>query len=169
MRFSDVAAQYEDELQDHVVVIADGAATDGQLECAARVQVESGYWTEVPDSLRMRYFEHYGRVSTEWSKRWALRELEARGELERLPVYEAGTTDEVEFARTLEGLCGEEAQGMLQSGYGPHTVSPEWVRDREDFEQMGQTLMCIMRFSAASGFALGFVGNEKVAEPSGGQ
>ena len=167
--FSEVSTRYEDDQQDNVLVIADASATDGQLECAARVHVESGYWTEVPEALRTRYFAHFDRLSAEASKQWALRELEARGELDRLPVYEAGKTNDAEFARKLEKLCGGKAQGMLQSEYGPHAISPAWPGDRVDFRQTSEALGCVMRFSAAAGFSLGLIGNEKAVQPSGGQ
>ena len=167
--FSAVSMHYDGELQDDVLVIADAAATDGQLDCAARLYLESGYWVEVPETFRSRYFERYGLLSAESARQWGLRELEARGDLQRLPLYEAGTTDDAVFARKVETLCGDVAAGMLESEYGPHTISPEWIGDRGNPEQMAEALACAMRFSAAAGFSLGFIGNEKAPQPSRGE
>ena len=48
--------------------------------------------------------------------------------------------------------------------------SPRWALDAQDsFEETGETLFCVMRFAWAAGFDLHLIGNEKVAEPSGGQ
>lgn len=164
--FAEVSTHYQDDLQDNVIEIADASATDEQLECAADVYLASGYWTELSETLRPKYFADYERVSAQWAKQRALSELQQSGELGRLPVYEKGRTNDADFADRLESLCGPRAKGMLHSQYGPHSVSPQWASGIGDFAEDGKALQCVSRFAAAAEFKLYFIGNEKTASPS---
>jgi hypothetical protein len=83
----------------------------------------------------------------------------------KVPKFRAGETDAVEFSRQLEAICGPAAQGALQSSYGPHVISPEWIsrialpHSPEDNE----AISCLMETASAADFELGLIGNEAAA------
>lgn len=93
---------------------------------------------------------------TSEARKW----LNAHDLLDRLPKYETGVTDDAEFGRRVEELCS--AQGALQSHYGPHALSPEWVSQRSpDAAVEDGPLTCLLNVTWATGFKMGFIGNEQ--------
>lgn len=88
--------------------------------------------------------------------------LDQHGLLKSIPILTAGSTDSVSMALKIEKLCGSLADEALQSSYGPHTLSPEWMADlRPPFDkQKSDALMCVVNASTVAGHAVGFTGNE---------
>jgi hypothetical protein len=161
-----VEARYDDTIQDDVLFVKDPAPADQVLACAADVSVTTGSWVEVSAGSREAYFTHYQAISRERNRAWARARLAQHGLLDAAPSYVANETDDQAFADRLERLCGDAAKGALQSEFGPHSISPVWVESRGGgFEETGEVLMCLMTYAAAAGFEMGFIGNEKAAEP----
>jgi hypothetical protein len=160
----DVAAHYDELVQDNVLLVRDVASADEALACAANVSATTGYWIEVPESSRAAYFSHYATISRQRSREWARAHLARQGLLETAPAYVAGETDDRVFAGRLEGLCGAAATGAFQSEYGPHTLSPAWIASWDTTTKgPGEVLACLMTYAAAAEYELGFIGNEKAA------
>lgn len=84
--------------------------------------------------------------------------LSAHNLLSKLPEYKAGVTDDEEFARKIETLC--RADGALHSRDGVHALSPEWGMHLGKPTEDGP-FACVLNAAWASGFDLGFVGNEQ--------
>lgn len=161
-----VEATHADDFQDYVIEVRDANATDVQMECAARISLDSAYWLDVPEAARKTYFAHYNRLSRERNRESARARLAEQGLLDRLPDYVAGVTDDAAFALELEALCGDAAKGALKSGYGPHAISPAWTAagDYSEFQASGEAGICLLTFAAAAGFDLYLIGNEKMVE-----
>jgi hypothetical protein len=86
--------------------------------------------------------------------------------LDQVPKFRAGETDEVAFARQLEAICGPAAAGALQSSYGPHVVSPEWLSriPRPPGPEDDDAISCLMAAAFTADFELNLIGNEAVSE-----
>ena len=139
-------------------------ATEEQLPCIDRAV--GFYDVELPPELQKGFdairLARYMKVYRER----AATSLSARRSLDEVPKYRAGKTDEVAFARQLEAICGPAAAGALQSSYGPHVISPEWLsriplppRPEDD-----DAISCLMTAALTADFELGLVGNEAISE-----
>src|SRR5690606_23826886 len=107
--------------------------------------------TEEFDAIRSaRYSADFPDPAVAW--------LSSRSLLEKVPKFEAGITDEAEFARKLETVCGPAAKGALQSEYGPHVLNPEWVQELLQPPRGGDeaAIPCLFAAAYVAGFALGF-------------
>ena len=161
-----VKVRYEELFQSDVLTLASvGSATDDQLACLDRA-VGWGNMVELPDGVQTRFDAlrnaRAGAILGEHARTW----LAGRGLLDRVPSYVAGTTDEATFTRAVETLCGSHARGAFQSEFGPHVLSPDWLKriglppsseDEEGFD-------CVTNVAFLAGFDIGFVGNAALAE-----
>lgn len=139
-------------------------ATEEQLPCIDRAV--GFYEVELPPELQKGFDAiRLAQYMTAYRER-AAASLSERGLLYKSPKFRAGETDAAEFSRQLEAICGPAAEGALQSSYGPHVISPEWVsrialppRPEDD-----EAISCLMAGAFTADFELGFIGNEAVSE-----
>jgi hypothetical protein len=157
-----VTTHYERDLQEDVLV-ASGAqsATDEQLACAYKV-VGFFYTLELPPNVQPRFDAMLEAKADLWMKAQARDWLTAKSLFDRVPKYQKGITDDGAFTREVEALCGPQAKGAFGSKYGPHVLSPQWIKkvglppSAHDTDAMS----CIFNVTAFAGFELGFIGNE---------
>jgi hypothetical protein len=155
-----VTIKYEELLQSDVLTAREAvSASDEQLACADGAA--SYYDLELPAAVQPRYdairSKRAARFATSQARQW----LAARDLLERVPKYEKGLTDDAAFTRDIEKLCGPRASGAFQSSYGPHVLSPDWIK-RElrpgDFDS--EAMACLMSAAHATEYEIGIIGNE---------
>ena len=164
--FKSVGSKFDDELQENVVEVRDVAvASTEQLRCTAVASLDTHYYVTFPAPVYQSYETLYWRLSRERDKADARAWLEKQGLLLRLPTYDPKHSDEAVFAHTLEGLCGPKAAGTLQPMHGMATFKDGalgtfgkggFTRGKLDEE----TMWCLVNAASASGYPLGFVGNE---------
>ena len=154
--------RYEHELQSDILSVPNAAtATDSQLSCLDNA-TGFGISVELPAGLQPRGDAVREARASEMMKAEAREWLSKRGLLERVPKYDPGSTDEAAFTREVEHLCGPQTKGAFQSQYGPHALSPEWIKSLgwppkdEDMEAMS----CLMKVTTVTGFRVVFIGNE---------
>jgi hypothetical protein len=139
-------------------------ATENQLPCINRAV--GFYDVELPPELQKGFDAiRLAQYMTAFRER-AAASPSTQGLPDKVSKFRAGETDAVEFARQLESICGPAARGALQSSYGPHVISPEWLsrialppRPEDD-----GAISCLMAAAFAADFELGFIGNEAVSE-----
>jgi len=154
-----VTAKSEPELDLDVLVInVSGSVTDEQLTCIDKAA--SFYDVELPASIQPRLDAiRKSRVDAAMAadgRKW----LSEHKLLDRLPDYEPGVTQDANFAHKIEELC--KAPGALSSRYGLHTLNPDWIVRNSTFKSDGP-LTCILNVTWATGYQLGFIGNETYA------
>jgi hypothetical protein len=153
-----VTVRSEKEIDvDVLVVTAKRPITDEQISCIAKAA--SFYDVELPPDAQPRLNAVTTARSVAITRAEGTKWLSAHNLLDKLPEYKAGVTNDEEFARKVETLC--RADGALQSSYGAHALSPEW-----GMEHLGETtedgpFACVLNAAWASGFKLGFIGNEQ--------
>lgn len=158
-----VTVKYDDLLQSEILLALSASAdavTDEKLSCADTAA--SYYDLQLPAALQLRYNAiREGRLKA-YSLAKARSWLSERNLLEKVPHYQAGVTNDADFARVVEGICGLQAKGALHSQYGFHVISPEWVRRSLTPINKGgsETLACIMIVGQVAGDQLGLIGNE---------
>lgn len=164
--FKSVRPRFDDTLQEDVVEVLDVAsASEEQLRCVALASLQSHYYVTFPAPVEQTYQTLYWGMSREHDKADARAWLEKRGLLSRLPTYDPKRSDETTFARTLETLCGPKAAGTLKPMRGMATFEDGALGT---FEKGGysagklddETLWCLVNAASASGYPLGFIGNE---------
>jgi hypothetical protein len=157
-----VTIRYEDELQSEILSAPNAAsATETQLRCLDDA-TGFGIFVELPRSAQLRFDAIREARASEMMKVEAREWLSKRGLLERVPRYVAGTTDDIAFTREVEQLCGPQTKGAFQSQYGPHALSPEWVRKLglPPKDQDMEVMSCLLNVTTVAGYELGFIGNE---------
>ncbi len=157
-----VTIRYEDELQSHILMVANAApANESQLACVDKA-VGWGVFVELPSNVQPQFDAireaRASAIMLEEARKW----LSARGLLERVPKYVQGTTDEAGFTGEVERLCGPRAQGAFQSQYGFHALSPDWVQKMQlpPKPEDEEVFSCLSNVTTVAGFKLGFIGNE---------
>ncbi|KAA9011058.1 hypothetical protein F4U94_21655 [Sphingobium limneticum] len=156
--FKKVHSKFDDTLQEEVVEVLDVAPiSDSQLKCAARASLATSYYVTFISPVEQAYQSVYWGLSREQAKIDARVWLDKRGLLSSLPAYDANSTDEVSFARSLEKLCGPKAAGTLQPLNGMATFKSEILASGVLDEE---TLWCLTNAAEVSGYPLGFMGNE---------
>jgi hypothetical protein len=154
-----VTIRYDEVLQSEVLTAAEATSvSDEQLACADKAA--SYYCLELPPAVQPRYDAIRGARLSAFFLKEAQAWLSARGLLERVPRYEAGVSNDDDFSRQLERLCGPRANGALQSEYGFHAISPDWMqRNIEPSKEGAEVLTCLMNVARVAGFDIGFIGN----------
>ena len=145
---------------DVLVVAGSAPVSDQQLACIDKAA--SFYDVELPPSAQSRFNAIREARSAALMASDARAWLKAHGLLGRLPRYEPGVTDDEVVGRKIEKLC--RADGALRSRQGPHALSPEWtVRHASDAGSKDGPLDCLLNVTRATGFKMGFIGNEQAA------
>lgn len=149
--------RYDKELQIEVLVLRRSSrASDDQLACldkaSGHLEVElplplQWRFNAIRDARLVAYFKAAGRA-------WLL----AHGLIDRLPAYSRG--DEAAFAHALEQLCGPGASGAFRAVDGGYSFNPEWSARQEASQFEDEAGTCLSYAMMASGFPLGFIGNE---------
>jgi hypothetical protein len=157
-----VAIRHNEELQSDVLVITSTEPiTETKLVCVD--QAASYFDVVLPSASRASFKkirnERLSAAAKVETRKW----LDEHKLLGRLPLYEAGRTDDAAFAKEMESLCGPEAKGAFQSPHGPHAISPDWA-ERMFAKGDEASLTCLLKVASATGFPLGFIGNERSAE-----
>ncbi len=164
--FKSVRSRFDGELQEDVVEVMNVAsASTKQLRCAAVASLDTHYYVIFPAPVYQTYETLYWRQSRERDKADARAWLDKRDLLSRLPTYDPKRSDETAFAHTLEALCGPKAAGTLKPMHGMATfedgalgtiAKDGFTKGKLDEE----TMWCLVNAAAASGYPLGFIGNE---------
>jgi hypothetical protein len=164
--FERVDVKYDEGLEEDVLTLPGiKTASDEQIECAARVTVDSYYYLDLPEDLQKRYWQAYAPLEEEKSREISRKWFEDRGLLDTVPKYDPAEISDEAFAKELESFCGDDAKGALESEYGPHSISPAWadtdMSDKDVFERIGAAMVCLLRSGEAAGFTIYLVGNDK--------
>jgi hypothetical protein len=156
-----VTVRSDAELEMDVLVVAESApVSDQQLACMDKAA--SFYDVELPQSEQRRFNAIREARSAALMASEARKWLKAHDLLDQLPAYEPGVTDDAAFGRMVEKLCG--ADGAFQSHYGPHALSPEWAMQHgPDVRLEDSPMACLLNVTWATGFKMGFIGNEQAA------
>lgn len=158
---------------DAVAMVADAQADDAQaddqrLECAARLEIDTGAIIEMSGSLRDRYSaiseplvnEASARVVAQMrpkARQWFV----DRGYHDTIPDLGAGKIVASEIKPLIGKLCGRNAVEMVKISSGYIEILPPPTFDID-------TTLCVIQFIVASGQTkFGFIGNEAVALESG--
>lgn len=167
--FKNVRAKFDGELQEVVIGVTNvTTASAEQLRCTAVASLDTHYYVIFPAPVYQSYETLYSRMSRERDKADAISWLAKRNLLSRLPTYDPRRSGETAFAHTLEALCGQKAAGTLKPMHGMATFGDGvlgtiakggFTKGKLDDE----TMSCIFNAAAASGYPLGFIGNEYFA------
>jgi len=153
-----VTVRADAELQEDVLV-ATGATTVSEQQLVCIDNAASYYDVQLSPALQPRFeairMARWSAAIKAQSREW----LAAHKLLDRLPAYKTGETDDAAFTREIEKLCGPQATGAFQSKYGFHALSPEWAKRQKPTEN--GALTCLLNVTVATGFDLGFIGNEQ--------
>jgi len=164
--FKNVRSKFDGELQEDVVEVTNVAsASVEQLRCTAVASLNTHYFVIFPAPVYQTYDALYWRLSRERDKADARAWLDKRGLLSRLPAYDPKRSDEIAFVHTLEALCGPKATGTLKPMPGGATFEDGALGTiAKDGPTKGklddETMWCLVNAAAASGYPLGFIGNE---------
>jgi hypothetical protein len=121
--FPSVALSYDQALDQYVVVVPGiSQAPDAQLRCAAQVSLNTDYYVDFRVPLNRRYEQVYWPMAEGEGRADARDWLASRGLLSKLPAYVKGKTDDLAYARQLEGLCGPRAKGAFAIEQGALTL-----------------------------------------------
>ena len=153
--FKHVRIVDDEEVKEEVIVVSHlKNTTDSQLRCAAQQSLDFFAEVEFPAALKSRYQRVYSEVEWAAARGDARAWLEGRGLLAKLPAYEKGKTDDLEFARKIESLCGPRASGVLLPLRGMMTIGP-WMLEKPALDD--ETSQCLVNVSVASGIRWGIV------------
>ncbi|WP_176597244.1 hypothetical protein [Sphingobium sp. 15-1] len=162
--FKKVASKFDDTLQEDLIVVLDDASiSDEQLRCAALASLASSYYVTFRPPIEKAYQPLYWNLSREQGKADAMAWLDKKGLLSRLPTYDPKQSNSSAFARSLENLCGPKAAGTLKALNGMATFNDSALATGALDEE---TLWCLTNAATASGYPLGFLGNETAAPGS---
>ena len=155
--FSSDRAKFDALIQQDVIeVVRVTSASEEQLGCAARASIAYQYYVIFPEALEKAYQPLYAALARESEQANAKAWLAKRGLLARLPIYDPQRYDDRTFSRALERLCGPKATGTLEPGTGMAALNKAASEGRLDEE----ALWCLVNAGTASGYSIGFVGNE---------
>jgi hypothetical protein len=156
--FKNVAVKRDPTLQEDVLVVSGVTqASDEQLRCSAKASLSSDYFVQFPESVNASYEPIYVTMRKERDRADARSWLDHRGMLSRLPQYDRGKTDDLQFAHQLESLCGPKAAGAFVQ-QGQFVTLKMGTLEHPALDD--DTLWCLINAASASDFPLGFVGNE---------
>jgi hypothetical protein len=157
--FKDVRSSLEDDTleDDFIRVLGVTAATEGQLRCVANASLRTHYYVVFQEPLDSIYQPRYWRLSEQRELADARAWLQKRGLLSRLPALNPKTSDASVVGRALEALCGPKAVGTLRPMKGFTTLSNDALTSGKLDED---TFTCLLNVTKASGYPLGFIGNE---------
>ncbi len=164
--FKSVRPKFDNTLQEDVVEVLDAApVSTKQLRCVALVSLQVNYYVTFPTPMDEIYQTLYWRISRERDKTDARAWLKKRGLLSFLTTYDPKRYDEATFARTLEKLCGPKAAGVLKPMRGMATFKERALGNFDNGKYLtgqldDETLSCLVNAASASGYSLGFIGNE---------
>jgi hypothetical protein len=156
-----VTVRSDAELDTDVLIVGGSApVSDQQLACINKAA--SFYDVELPSPAQPRFNAireaHSAALMASEARKW----LKAHDLLDQIPKYEAGVTDDAAYGRKVEKLC--RADGALRSAYSPHALSPEWAMQHTSDDRLEDgPLACLLKVTWATGFKMGFIGNEQVA------
>lgn len=112
-------------------------------------------------ALQSRFYAISTARRTEEMKLRAREWLSAHNLLDRLPHYRRGEGSQIEFARSLERLCGPDAADALDLAENGHSFSRQWIAAQKP-DAPNDAATCLFHAALVSGFPLGFVGNDVV-------
>jgi hypothetical protein len=160
--FEHVRVKNDPELQEDVVeVSALSDAPQSKLHCVAQVSLDTITYVEFPKPVNDAYQRLYIEMERDHGQQEARGWLQQRGLLSKLPTYQKGRDDDLQFAREIENVCGPKAKGVFVRLDGHVTLnfgSPEKPTVDKD------TAECLFNAMWASGMPFGFVGNEYYEE-----
>jgi hypothetical protein len=158
-----VRVKSDPDLEEDVVEVSHvSTATDVQLRCVAQQSLAWGTYVEFPERLNQTYQKVYFEIADAAARIHARVWLDRRGLLAKLPTYVKGQTDDLTFARRLEGLCGPQARGAYVRDHGRVILKPG---NPEQPAIDNGTFECLLNATTASGFPMSFVGNEYYSKP----
>jgi hypothetical protein len=155
-----VTVKSEAELDTEVLVVtANGPLTDEQIACIDKAA--SFYDVKLPASAQSRFDRARETRAAAYMAGEGRKWLLAHRLLDRLPSYRSGVTQDADVAHKIEELC--HAEGALSSSFGVHAVSPDWVMKNSGKIKQDGPFVCLLNAAWASGYQLGFIGNEAYA------
>lgn len=164
--FKSVQPRLADQLQMEVIEVRNvSSASAVQLRCAAVASLDLHYYVIFPAPVYQTYETLYWGMAAERDKAGARAWLDERGLLSRLPTFDPKRSDLAAFARELESLCGPKAAGTLLLMPGIATFREGALGKVENGDLTegkldDETLWCLVNAATASGYQLGFIGNE---------
>ena len=154
--FPSVALSYDGLLGENIVMVAGIQDAPGdQRRCAAEVSLKTDYYISFRNPLNRRYEAVYWPIAVGEGRAGAREWLAKRGLLSKLPPYDSGKTDALDYARKLEALCG--TKGAFAVEQGTLTLKAGSAgRPRLDTK----TVDCLMNAQWASGLPTGLAGEQ---------
>lgn len=140
-----------------VEVTGVSTASDLQFRCVAQQSLAGLTFVEFPEVLNARYQRVYYALDDAASRIKARVWLSRRGLLDKVPIYRKGATDDLEFSRNLESVCGPSAAGTIQVKH-EFVVLKFGLNSDTKIDQ--STIECVMNVGWATGLRVGFIGNE---------
>ena len=152
-----VAVKSRPELdRDVLVVTASAPLSEDQIVCIDKAA--SFYDVELPAADQPRFDRTREARAAAYLAGEGRKWLATHGLLDRLPAYQPGATGDADFAHKIEALC--HAKGALSSGYGLHTLNPDWTNVQVGKFDPNDSFACLLNAALARGYPLGFIGNE---------
>lgn len=159
-----IAINHEELEQIDYLIVSDEEISHDQLMCLARAFDATNLNVIVPEPHIGAYYGLANELAAPRNRRIAREQLAEMGYGEP-PTYDPATMTDADYAKLLEQFCGPEAEGALGSTWGPRTLSPGFVTlDDLSDEAKLKAQYCLFVAGAVSGFNIGFIGNERVAE-----
>lgn len=156
--FASAQLQFNEVFNEDIVLVTGVSdATEAQLKCVAEASLATNFFVQFPAAVDAKYQPLYWTMNREQGRLAAKAWLQERGLLSQLPSYDPKLTDEATFVRRLESLCGPKASGMLRPHGGMAVITPDAVASGVAGDEL---LWCLTNVAAASGYGIGYVGNE---------
>jgi hypothetical protein len=164
--FDHVRLNEDGDLQEQVVQVTGVTEVpEAKMRCAVQVSLDTVRYVIFPEPANTEYWRLYSEMEGKgddreaaWMQGEARDWLQQHGLLARLPAYEKGQTDELAFARQLEGLCGSKAKGTFRLFKGHVVLWPALPGKKGSMDF--STMECLISAAEVSGMPFGFVGNE---------
>jgi hypothetical protein len=159
-----IAISHDELEQNDYLIVSDEEISPDQLMCLATAFDATNLNVIVPEAHIEAFYRFANELAAPRNRRIAREQLAEMGYSEP-PTYDPATMTDAEYAKQLEQFCGPEAEGALGSTWGPRTLSPGFVtlEDLSDEAKL-KAQYCLFVAGAVSGFNIGFIGNERVAE-----
>jgi hypothetical protein len=166
-----ISVKYEDYLQSIEIVIGPGAGASVEIFDCIREAAGYEIVTFEDGQLQLAYAERSHELARPRLLAEARDGLAKRGLLEGFPERSDFSSDKL-FAEAIERHCSVEPGSFFVEGQWGLVAQPKMGGDplsQSEWDRMSCLMNALMYLSAKgeSGFKIGFIGNERVAERDG--